>query len=62
MQTQVAAIKHAVQGPFEINDVDESSPDRKIVRVVTTVDFYLKLRAGLARAWRGYFILRACFS
>jgi hypothetical protein len=41
-QAQIGAIKHAVQGPFEINDVDESSPDRKIVRVVTTVDFYLK--------------------
>lgn len=38
---RIGAIRHAVQGPFEINDV-ESSPDRKIVRVVTTVDFYLK--------------------
>jgi len=40
--SQVGAIRHAVQGPFEINDVDSSSPDRKIVRVVTTVDFYLR--------------------
>lgn len=38
----VGAVRHAVQGPFEINDVDTSSPDRKIVRVVTTVDFYLR--------------------
>jgi len=38
---RIGSIRHAVQGPFEINDV-ESSPDRKIVRVVTTVDFYLK--------------------
>lgn len=38
----VGAVRHAVQGPFEINDVDSSSPDRKIVRVVTTVDFYLQ--------------------
>jgi hypothetical protein len=38
----VGAVRHAIQGPFEINDVDSSSPDRKIVRVVTTVDFYLQ--------------------
>lgn len=38
----VGAVRHAIQGPFEINDVDSSSPDRKIVRVVTTVDFYLR--------------------
>ena len=41
-QAQIGAIKHAVQGPFEINDVDPSTPDRKTVRVVTTVDFYLQ--------------------
>jgi uncharacterized protein len=40
-QAHIGSIKHAVQGPFEINNVDTSSPDRKIVRVVTTVDFYL---------------------
>jgi hypothetical protein len=39
---KIGSIRHAVQGPFEVNDVDSSSPDRKIVRVVTTVDFYLK--------------------
>lgn len=38
----VGAVRHAIQGPFEVNDVDSSSPDRKIVRVVTTVDFYLQ--------------------
>lgn len=40
-QSRIGAIKHAVQGPFEVNNVDSSSPDRKVVRVVTTVDFYL---------------------
>lgn len=40
-QARIGAIKHALQGSFEINDVDSSSPDRKTVRVVTTVDFYL---------------------
>ncbi len=39
---QTGSIRHAVQGPFEVNDVDASAPDRKIVRVVTTVDLYLK--------------------
>ena len=38
----VGAVRHAVQGPFEVNDVNSSSPDRKLVRVVTTVDFYLQ--------------------
>jgi len=38
----VGAVRHAIQGPFEVNEVDSSSPDRKIVRVVTTVDFYLQ--------------------
>ena len=36
------SFRHAVQGPFEVEDVDESSPDRKSVRVVTTVDLYLE--------------------
>ena len=40
--SRVGRIRHAVQGPFEIEDVDESSPDRKSVRVVTTVDLYLE--------------------
>jgi uncharacterized protein len=41
-QTRTGAIKHALQGSFEINNVDSSSPDRKTVRVVTTIDFYLQ--------------------
>jgi hypothetical protein len=40
--SRIGAIRHAVQGPFEVNELDSSTPDRKIVRVVTTVDFYLK--------------------
>lgn len=27
--SRVGRIRHAVQGPFEVEDVDESSPDRK---------------------------------
>ena len=38
---KIGRIRHAVQGPFEVEDVDESSPDRKNARVVTTVDFFL---------------------
>jgi hypothetical protein len=41
-QARLGSIKHALQGSFEIRDVDTSSPDRKEVRVVTTVDFYLE--------------------
>lgn len=37
----VGNVRRAIQGPFEINSLDSSSPDRKIIRVVTTVDFYL---------------------
>ena len=40
--SQIGRIRHAVQGPFEVADVDDSSPDRKSVRVVTTVDLYLE--------------------
>ena len=37
----IGRIKHATQGTFEVLDVDASAPERKLVRVVTTVDFYL---------------------
>ena len=40
--SSIGNIRHAVQGTFEVNYVDSSTPDRKIVRVVTTVDFYLQ--------------------
>lgn len=41
-RSRLGEIRHALQGQFEIDDVDPSSPDRKNVRVVTTVDFYLR--------------------
>ncbi|PTY01700.1 SIMPL domain-containing protein [Verrucomicrobia bacterium LW23] len=39
--SKVGRIRHATQGTFEVLDVDDSAPERKLVRVVTTVDFYL---------------------
>lgn len=40
--SKAGKIRRAVQGTFEVYDLDSSTPDKKIVRVVTTVDFYLR--------------------
>ena len=40
--SQVGEIKIARQGLFTINDRDENTPEIKIVRVVSTIDFQLK--------------------
>lgn len=40
-ESKVGKIRSATQGLFEITDRDPNSPDRKKVRVVTKVDYYL---------------------
>jgi hypothetical protein len=40
-QSKVGRIRKAVQGILEIEDRDAATPERKILRVVTTVDFFL---------------------
>lgn len=40
-QSRVGRIRKATQGVLEIEDRDAASPERKVLRVVTTVDFFL---------------------
>ena len=39
--SQVGNIRRATQGFFSITNRDQNSPDRKVVRVVTTVEYFL---------------------
>jgi len=39
--SKIGKIRKATQGFFSINDRDANSPDRKIIRVVTTMEYYL---------------------
>ena len=39
--SQVGKIRHASQGYFSIQERDRNSPDKKIVRVVTSIEYFL---------------------
>jgi hypothetical protein len=41
-KSKVGRIRKATQGALEIEDRDAASPERKVLRVVTTVDFFLE--------------------
>jgi hypothetical protein len=41
-KSKVGRIRKATQGALEIEDRDVASPERKVLRVVTTVDFFLE--------------------
>lgn len=40
--SKVGRIRKATQGMLEIQDLDPASPEKKVLRVVTTVDFFLE--------------------